>query len=303
MKKKWKITQIEKDISTQKPSIGGAINRVGIEELEMPIRVSYRSQLHFLPATITALVSLDNSRHRGIHMSRIYFTLHDFLKKKTLTLSSLKKLLNQMIRSQEGLSKEAYLKIKWKWPIKKKALKSPFLEGWHCYPVFYEGSFLKNKTIHLKMGMEVTYSSTCPCSAHLARMLIQKKFKIDFQKNKLNKEEITNWLGKESSISATPHAQKSRACISIEVNREKQPLLDLISEVEQTLGTPVQVAVKRVDEQEFAKLNSENLMFSEDATRRIAHLLSQKPWVTHYQIAVKHFESLHPFEVACYINK
>ena len=135
---------------------------------------------------------------------------------------------------------------------------------------------------------------------------LQKDFEIleaKIKRNKLNKEEITNWLGKESSISATPHAQKSRACISIEVNREKQPLLDLISEVEQTLGTPVQVAVKRVDEQEFAKLNSENLMFSEDATRRIAHLLSQKPWVTHYQIAVKHFESLHPFEVACYINK
>ena len=37
--------------------------------------------------------------------------------------------------------------------------------------------------------------------------------------------------------------------------------------MEAALGTPVQTAVKREDEQAFARLNGRNLMFCEDAPR------------------------------------
>ena len=302
--KNWNLKHIEEDISHQKPHLGGKIDRVGIENLEMPIQVQHNKRTDTFPAIVTAMVSLDNSKSRGIHMSRIYFTLHQFLEKKPLTLKSLKKLLHLLIQSQKGISKKAYLKFNWKWQIKRKALKSLMLEGWRSYPVQYEAS-LANGITQLKMGMDITYSSTCPCSAYLARALVQKKFKKNFQSYKklLEKQQITDWLGKESSIAATPHAQKSLASVTLEVSREQQSLLQLTDEIEQTLGTPVQTAVKRVDEQEFAKLNSENLMFSEDAARRIRHLLNKKKWVKHYQIYIRHFESLHPFEVACLIQK
>ena len=73
--------------------------------------------------------------------------------------------------------------------------------------------------------------------------------------------------------------------------------------MEHALGTPVQVAVKRSDEQEFAKLNAQNLLFSEDAARRIQNVFKQKKWMKDYLIHVTHFESLHPFEVDCLITK
>ena len=294
--------QIEEDISNQKPLVSGAIDLVGIEDLEMPIRIQSGSKILSLPAVIRAQVSLEKGHRRGIHMSRIYLTLHDFLEKQVLTLAGVQKLLKQLVKSQKGLSKKAQLHFKWTQPVKRKALKSEWLEGWRCYPMCYHGEInTKGQTV-LSMGMEVTYSSTCPCSARLARTLIQKKFHTDFSADLLKKQEIMAWLGKESSISATPHAQKSCAKITLQAEREEQSLLTLIDEVEKALGTPVQTAVKRADEQEFAKLNSENLMFSEDAARRITHLLSQKRWVRHCHVHVKHFESLHPFEVACQMS-
>ena len=96
------------------------------------------------------------------------------------------------------------------------------------------------------MGLQVTYSSTCPCSASLARNLIQQKFQKDFSTSFANKEQTQkqtqeqtfDWLGKEQSISATPHAQKSLAFIKLKVKEEKQSLADLINEVENVWEPP-----------------------------------------------------------------
>ena len=55
---------------------------------------------------------------------------------------------------------------------------------------------------------------------------------------------------------------------------DELPLVALIDALEAALATPVQTAVKREDEQAFARLNAENLMFCEDAARRVASVLS-----------------------------
>ena len=315
---KLSVTKIEEDVSRQKPFVPGRIDKVGIEGLEMPIKIQNDRQILQLTAHISAMVSLDEAQVRGIHMSRIYLKLHDFLEQRALDLKGVSQLLSLVVKSQKGLSQQAYLKFEWKWPVKRKALKSDSLTGWRSYPVFYEGHLKPNNKIDLIMGFQITYSSTCPCSASLARALIQQKFQKDFalkgqshkksmQKNQqssiVDKNKILQWLGTESSISATPHAQKSHAFIKLKVQKEEQSFISLINEVEKALGTPVQTAVKKVDEQEFARLNSENLMFSEDAVRRVKALLNQKSWVKDFHIHVRHFESLHPFEVACHATK
>lgn len=58
-------------------------------------------------------------------------------------------------------------------------------------------------------------------------------------------------------------------------------------------GTPIQTAVKQVDEQAFAKLNAETLMFCEDAARRIKVSLDQMDFVEDYWFKVEHHERLH----------
>ena len=61
------------------------------------------------------------------------------------------------------------------------------------------------------------------------------------------------------------------------LNDEAQefPITDLVDLVENSLKTPVQAAVKREDEQEFARLNGQNLMFCEDAARRLQYEMNK----------------------------
>ena len=62
-------------------------------------------------------------------------------------------------------------------------------------------------------------------------------------------------------------------------------------------------AVKREDEQEFALRNGQNLMFCEDAARRIARALNQAPAVVDYVAEVSHLESLHPHDAVALVCK
>ena len=61
------------------------------------------------------------------------------------------------------------------------------------------------------------------------------------------------------------------------------------------IKTPVQTVVKREDEQEFARLNGQNLMFCEDACRVIKHyFVRNKSYFLSYKLKIFHYESLHP---------
>jgi GTP cyclohydrolase IB len=104
---------------------------------------------------------------------------------------------------------------------------------------------------------------------------------------------------------ATPHSQRSRATVTVRLGKsfEHFPIFELINKVEKTLKTPVQTAVKREDEQEFAKRNGQNLMFCEDAARRIKRELSLDPVYTDFKIKVEHFESLHAHDAVAMVVK
>ncbi len=154
---------------------------------------------------------------------------------------------------------------------------------------------LKNAMFHVELKIEVTYSSTCPCSAALSRQLIQQKFIDDFANTSLQHADILAWLGSTKGIIATPHSQRSTAhlCMRLDNHRDDLPLIALIDEAEAALGTAVQTAVKRADEQAFALANGQNLMFCEDAARRLNVALKRSPDISAFHIRVVHAESLH----------
>ena len=60
--------------------------------------------------------------------------------------------------------------------------------------------------------------------------------------------------------------------------------------------------MKREDEQAFARLNAENLMFCEDAARRVASVLANDPRVERFDATVSHFESLHPHDAVARVS-
>jgi GTP cyclohydrolase I len=125
--------------------------------------------------------------------------------------------------------------------------------------------------------------------------LIQQQFIDDFGNQTLQHADVLNWLGSTDGIVATPHSQRSTAQLRLrpDPRQDVLPLVEVIDSTEAALGTAVQTAVKRADEQAFALANGQNLMFCEDAARRLNSALRRSPAIEAFHVRVTHAESLH----------
>ncbi len=283
----------------------GALDRVGMSLIEVPVRVKNASgELMTLAAKADAYVNLSDPSSKGIHMSRLFLTLQSKLESEELSPKLVEEILSDFVSSHKGKSDSASLSLEFEYLLKRKALLSDH-HGWRSYPVSVKGSLIKG-VMRLELGVKVTYSSTCPCSAALSRQLIKEKFENDFaRKSSLGIDEVSEWLSQESSIVATPHSQRSVADVKLVMDRAApcQTLVSIIDDVEGVLKTAVQAAVKREDEQEFARLNASNLMFCEDASRRLKAWLDERKEIVDYRVEARHIESLHPHDAVSIVTK
>jgi GTP cyclohydrolase I len=271
----------------------GALDWVGMDEIHAPIILSNeQGETSRTPARVAAFVNLRKPEARGIHMSRLYLHVDKALA-EPLTPCSIRHMLRDFLESHADLSDRAMVRIGFDHLLRRPALKSDN-SGWKSYPLTLVG-ILQNGQCDIELHFSVEYSSTCPASAALARQLIQEKFRSDFGRGKpLDFDTVFAWLGSEQGICATPHSQRSIAQIRVKLAASFGfPIVELIDVVEGALQTPVQTAVKREDEQEFALLNGSNLMFCEDAARRINSALDVDERVADFWARAAHLESLH----------
>ncbi|MDZ5603129.1 GTP cyclohydrolase FolE2 [Pseudomonas sp. RP23018S] len=277
------------DIAAQTAPQSTALEWVGMCGIALPLQLNGQR----LSAVADAGVSLDDPQARGIHMSRLYVAL-ERLESTELTPANLRTLLQVFLDSHAGLSKAAYVSVRFQHLLKRPALISP-LAGWKQYPIEIHARRV-NGMFHVELFVQIAYSSTCPCSAALARQLIQERFIARFGTTAhLDHSQIVEWLGTSEGIVATPHSQRSFARIKVRLAQETAvfPLPGLIDRLEAALGTAVQTAVKRADEQAFALANGQNPMFCEDAARRLHSALSGAEGLQAFHLRVEHAESLH----------
>ncbi|WP_068830477.1 GTP cyclohydrolase FolE2 [Pseudomonas sp. BMS12] len=261
---------------------------VGMQQIALPVLLDGKP----LDCRVDAGVSLDNPGARGIHMSRLYLAL-EALEQRELSLPAIEAVLHQFLQSHEGLSQQAHLNLRGELLLKRPALVSP-LAGWKGYPLELN-TRLDAAGFHVELQLTLGYSSTCPCSAALARQLIQQQFVDDFAGISLDHADIIAWLGGTSGILATPHSQRSEARLRLCLDPKLQrlPVRQLLNNAEAALGTALQTAVKRADEQAFALANGQNLMFCEDAARRLHQCLREQDGLLGFNLEVVHAESLH----------
>lgn len=279
------LPDIAMQISTQAQP---ALDFVGMQQIALPVQLAGTP----LACRMDAGVSLDDASARGIHMSRLYLALQD-LEQQPLTLPAVQQVLRQFLDSHAGLAQRAYLNLRGELLLKRPALISP-LAGWKAYPVALN-TRLDATGFHVELQLTLGYSSTCPCSAALARQLIQQRFIDDFARKSLDHADILDWLGSSEGILATPHSQRSEARLQLRLDPTLQelPLLHWLDSAEAALGTALQTAVKRADEQAFALANGQNLMFCEDAARRLHRALRAQNGLLGFALEVVHAESLH----------
>ncbi|NYE26577.1 GTP cyclohydrolase FolE2 [Pigmentiphaga litoralis] len=276
---------------------------VGMEGIAVPLRLDDPAFPGALLGHVDAAVDLPDPRVKGIHMSRLHRLVTAACEAGALTSTVLTTLLADMVDSHQDCgSTAARVTFRCRVLRARPALVTPGLSGWQDYPVTLIAERQDGVTT-LSLRTEVVYSSTCPCSAALARQAVRDAFVQHFDGASLTLDTAADWLSANATL-ATPHSQRSVADVTVErrcdgAGQSGQTGLainDWLDRIEAALGTPVQTAVKRADEQAFARLNGSHLMYVEDAARAVEAACRDYPDVVSAHVSVRHLESLHPHD-------
>jgi GTP cyclohydrolase I len=256
------------DIQNDKPAIQIPLKEVGVANVQVPFIMEsmYGDKAISLVANVSMRTNL-NANIKGISMSRLIRTLKKYLDlplKKIL----IKEILEDLMKNVE--SQKSYMRFDFLYPVIRKSVKSD-----NEFPIFhqcrFEGRYSYNE-FKFFQGANVQYASYCPCSAELSGHLA------------------------ENGSQGFPHAQRSFANILVEGNKDSYIWLeDIIESVERAIKTIPYPIIKRVDEQEIARIAAKNPIFVEDAIRQISVELGKLPaydWI----VKCSHEESIHTSE-------
>jgi len=269
------------DIQCSVPDIQIPIMQVGVENVEVPFSLESKyGGFHQLNANVSMRTSL-NEKIKGISMSRLLLTLKPYL-----DLPLKHKLIKQILaKLQKNLETDStYMKFEFRMPIKRKSILSK-----NEFPIYYKCKFegqlnhredfsdlsdgIKYDFFKFFQGVTIQYASYCPCSAELCSDL------------------------SEHDLDGFPHNQRSFAEIVVEVTENNYVWLeDIIEAVENELITLPYPVIKRVDEQEIARVAAQNPMFVEDAIRKISKVLDDKNELHDWIVKCTHEESIHTSE-------
>lgn len=253
-----------KDIQNQKDLRNIPIQKVGVKDVEIPLKIERKPleqnenpTLETVYAKAKMSVSLP-SHYRGTHMSRFIEILNKY-KKESFLSTDIEHVLFDMKNRLDA--KDAYVKFDFKYFINKKAPVSK-LESSMCYDCSFEGEVDENCNYKFYLIASVPITTLCPCSkeiskygAHNQRALLKIKVSYDNDKH--------IWL--EDLI------QMAQSCASSEI----YPLL------------------KREDEKYVTEHAYENPKFVEDVIRDIVIKLNENDIITFYEVETQAFESIH----------
>lgn len=246
-----------------KPEFEIGINQVGVQNVKAPFLLESRyGGVKEMVANITMTTDL-GPKIKGISMSMLIRTLKNHLD-KPLKHPLIKNILEEFKIAVETNSYESNLKFEFELPIYKRSPKTT-----HVFPQYYQCSFqgkLRGDSFRFFEKVKVQYASYCPCSASLC----------------------------ESAGKGFPHAQRSFGEVLVEVLPPQivwlEDIIDIVEKVIKTLPYPI---LQRIDEQEVARIASENPQFVEDAIRRISDALNKEENIFDWIVKCTHQESIH----------
>jgi len=177
------------DIASElKAEISSPLQWVGMEKIAVPISLRLTTdKLQTLCAEANVFVSLEEVEAKGIHMSRLHKAINR-LAEIECNRSNLEILLIDIIDSQQGIGHQAKIELGFDIVVNKPALLSDE-GGYQAYPIKLNAE--KNEHgLLFELELTIPYSSTCPCSASLARQLTANAM-----------GSISSWLSRDTSQS------------------------------------------------------------------------------------------------------
>ncbi len=264
------MTERLPDIQCAVPDIQIPIMQVGVENVEVPFRLESKyGGHHQLIANVSLTTNLDEDT-KGISMSRLLLTLKPYLD-LPLKRVLIKKIIEDIITNLETTM--ASMKFEFRLPITRKSILSD-----NEFPIYYKCKFEMKRQIDQStdltwfyQGVRIQYASYCPCSAELCDALQYSR--------------------------GFPHNQRSFADVLVEVVDSHYVWLeDIIETIESQIKTLPYPIIKRIDEQEIAKIAAQNPMFVEDAIRKMSKALEERKDIYDWIVKCSHEESIHTSE-------
>ena len=274
---------------------GVKIPYVGISRFRLPMK--FQHDFGEMTHDVEASTSVELKEGKtGINMSRLCQVLQETAYEDLVSTDMIKKILQRLIdelrdSKDENLIDRATIKLKFKFPVKQKSLKSGHW-GWQYYDAYISGEWTKEEDFKICLSMDYEYSSTCPCSLSMA-----KQYEADYEKG----------LTDEGNGIGVAHGQRSRARVLVALSptgiQSHFFLEDLLQVLKLAIPTETQSLVKRIDEQAFAILNGSNPMFVEHVAKKLWHGLNDCSFLDDWIAQIEHFESLHSHNAAAVIHK
>lgn len=251
-----------KDVQNQKDLRNIAIQKVGVKDVEIPLRIERKTkdnktELETVYAKAKMSVSLP-PEYKGTHMSRFIEILNEY-RHECLLSSDIEQVLYGM--KEKLNAKSAYLKFSFKYFIKKYAPISK-LESLMCYDCAFEGEVLENSEYKFYLIAHVPVTTLCPCS-----------------------KEISSY-----------GAHNQRAVLKIKISYDNNNhiwLEDLIKTIESCASSEIYPLLKREDEKYVTEHAYENPKFVEDILRDVVSKFKENKKITFYEVEAEAFESIH----------
>ncbi len=247
-----------KDVQNQDDTRGIDIQKVGINDVDVPLTIQRKNNTKQTVGTkVRMSVSLPR-KYKGTHMSRFVEILNLYRKKDFSSddimclLSDIKKVLK---------AESANVKFKFTYFVDKK---SPVTKL--SFPMAYDCSFegtLDGDNYRFVLGVKVPVTTLCPCS-----------------------KEISEYS-----------AHNQRAIVKLKVNYDRQKYSiwpeDMIELVESCSSSPLYGILKRSDEKFVTEAAYENPKFVEDILRDIVVKLRKDKRINQFETEIEAFESIH----------
>lgn len=247
-----------KDVQNVADKRGIDIQKVGISDVHLPFFIRTKSgALQSVLAKITLVVDLPKE-YKGTHMSRFVEVLSDW-SQKPVSGGEMECILNDTINRLDA--KSAKIDIRFKYFIDKTAPVSG-LKSMLDLDCLFSGSLTKGGRIDFTLGLEIPFTSLCPCSKEISAYGAHNQ-------RGLMKAKIKHVHGK---------------FIWIE---------DLVTIMEAQGSCPVYPLLKREDEKYVTETAYDNPKFVEDVLRDLVLALRKLDDVRWFEIECENFESIH----------
>lgn len=241
-----------------------AIDKVGIKDIQHPIKVSDRSrgEQHTI-ANFNMYVNLPH-HFKGTHMSRFVEILNQH--EREITVKSFRTMLGEMTERLQAES--GYIEMNFPYFVNKEAPISK-VKSLMDYQASFIGEVTGDETA-MTVKVVVPVTSLCPCSKNI------------------------------SDYGA--HNQRSHVTLTVRVDSFVW-IEDLIDLVEDEASCEIFGLLKRPDEKYVTERAYDNPKFVEDIVRDIAARLNNDDRVNAYIVESENFESIHNHSAYALISK